>query len=121
MVNDNVIEPNKITLLGWVDKALDQALTKKNIISRFRVIGIWPLNPNAMEEKTRFSNLFILYIITNVVCVCAYVRLLLFFSFISHVMRNKRLNELIVQRAAVINLLAEITQCQGYPIGWNSW
>jgi hypothetical protein len=35
-------------------------LTKKNIISRFRVIGIWPLNPNAMEEKTRLSSLFII-------------------------------------------------------------
>jgi hypothetical protein len=40
MVNDNFIEPNKITLLGWVDKALYQTLTKKNIISRFKVIGI---------------------------------------------------------------------------------
>jgi hypothetical protein len=36
-LNDNFTEPNKITLFGWVDKALDQTLTKKNIISKFRV------------------------------------------------------------------------------------
>jgi hypothetical protein len=59
MVNDNFTEPNKITLLGWVDKALDQTLTKKNIISRFKVIGIQPLNLKAMEEKTRLSSLYI--------------------------------------------------------------
>jgi hypothetical protein len=35
-------------------------LTKKNIISRFKVIGILPLNPKAMEEKTRLSNLYII-------------------------------------------------------------
>lgn len=60
MVNDNFIEPNKITLLGWVDKALDQTLTKKNIISRFRVIGIQPWNLEAMEEKTGLSSLYII-------------------------------------------------------------
>jgi hypothetical protein len=60
MVNDNFIEPNKITLLGWVDKALDQTLTKKNIISRFRVIRFWPWNLKAMEEKTRFNSLYII-------------------------------------------------------------
>ncbi len=60
MVNDNFTKRNKITLLGWVDKVLDQILTKKNIISRFKVIGILPLNPKAMEEKTRLSNLYII-------------------------------------------------------------
>ncbi len=60
MVNDNYTEPNKITLLGWVDKVLDQALTKKNIISRFKVIGIWPLNLKAMEEKIGLNKLYII-------------------------------------------------------------
>jgi len=32
MVRRNYIEPNKITLAGWVDKALDLALTRQNIM-----------------------------------------------------------------------------------------
>jgi hypothetical protein len=31
------MEPNEITLVGWVDEALKQSLTKKQIKSRFRV------------------------------------------------------------------------------------
>jgi hypothetical protein len=31
MVQNNHMEPNKITLVGWVDQALDQSLTKQNI------------------------------------------------------------------------------------------
>jgi hypothetical protein len=33
-------EPNKITLVGWVDKTIDQSLTKDNIRSWFKVIDI---------------------------------------------------------------------------------
>jgi hypothetical protein len=51
MVSRNCIEPSKIALTWWVDKALDQALTRKNIISRFKGIRFWPLNPKAMDEK----------------------------------------------------------------------
>jgi hypothetical protein len=29
MINRNYIEPNKIVLVGWVDKALDQILLRK--------------------------------------------------------------------------------------------
>jgi hypothetical protein len=51
MVRRNYIEPDKITLAGWVDKALDLALTRKNIMSRFKGTWIWPLNPKAMDSK----------------------------------------------------------------------
>ncbi len=38
--------------------SLDQTLIKTNIMARFRTIGIWPLNPNAMDEKTSPSNVY---------------------------------------------------------------
>jgi hypothetical protein len=45
--------------VGWVDKALDQALLRKNIISGFKSIGFWPLDPKAMDERTKASSLYI--------------------------------------------------------------
>ncbi len=39
----NHIEPNKIILTKWVNKALNQSLTKhNNIKSRLKVMVIWP-------------------------------------------------------------------------------
>jgi hypothetical protein len=52
MVRRNNTKLKKITLTNWVNKALYQALTRKNIMSRFKGIGIWPLNPKAMDAKT---------------------------------------------------------------------
>jgi hypothetical protein len=49
MARNNYSEPNKVRLARWVDKALDQALSKNNIRSRFKVTWIWPLNPMAMD------------------------------------------------------------------------
>jgi hypothetical protein len=43
MVRKNYIKVDKITLVGWVNKALDQALTSKNIMSWFKSTRIWPL------------------------------------------------------------------------------
>jgi hypothetical protein len=37
MVKNNYNELNKVTLVAWVDKALDVALSKKNIKSGFQV------------------------------------------------------------------------------------
>jgi hypothetical protein len=56
------MEPNKITLVGWVNQALKKSLTKQNIKSGFRTIGIWPLNPKTMDNKIRPSKV---YTITN--------------------------------------------------------
>jgi hypothetical protein len=53
----NYIKPDKIALAGWVDKILNHALIRKNIMSRFKGTWIWPLNPKAMEEKTSPSTL----------------------------------------------------------------
>jgi hypothetical protein len=51
MINRNYIETNNV-LVGWVDKALDQTLSRKNIISRFKSTRIWPLDPKPMDERT---------------------------------------------------------------------
>jgi len=56
MVNNNYSKPDKITLVAWVD----QTLVKKNIISRFKITSIWPLNSKAINEKTTPSTLYTL-------------------------------------------------------------
>jgi hypothetical protein len=50
---------NKITFATWVDKVIDQSLTKDNIRSGFRVTNIWPLNLRAMDERTQPSTIYI--------------------------------------------------------------
>jgi hypothetical protein len=49
MVRRNYIEPNKIALVGWVDKTLNLTLIKKSIMSRFKGTRIWPFNLRAMD------------------------------------------------------------------------
>jgi len=58
MVRTNYNEPNKVTLVGWVNKALDLALSKRNIKSGFQVTRIWSLNPKAMDGRTKPSELY---------------------------------------------------------------
>jgi hypothetical protein len=58
MVKNNHCEPDKCTLSSWVDKSLDQSLTKKNIKSGFKVIRIWPLNPKGMDHKIKPSDVY---------------------------------------------------------------
>jgi hypothetical protein len=58
MVVNRYQELNKITLVGWVDKTIDQLLTKDNIRSLFRVTNIWPLNPKAMDKRTQSSTTY---------------------------------------------------------------
>jgi hypothetical protein len=43
MVRSKFNEHDKITFVGWVDKALDQSLIKHNIKAMFKWIGIWLL------------------------------------------------------------------------------
>jgi hypothetical protein len=43
------MELDKITFIGWVVKTL----TRKNIISWFKVTWIWPLNLEIMAEKKK--------------------------------------------------------------------
>jgi hypothetical protein len=33
-------------------------LSKQNILSGFKAIGVWPLNPRTMDDKTRPSSLY---------------------------------------------------------------
>jgi hypothetical protein len=51
MARNNYIEFNKVTLVGWLTKALEKCLNKQNIKSRFGVIIIFPLKPIAKVEK----------------------------------------------------------------------
>jgi hypothetical protein len=46
------------TLVGWVDKVLEHALTKKNINNKFKVTIIWPFNPKVMDDKSRPSVIY---------------------------------------------------------------
>jgi hypothetical protein len=62
MVKRNYIELDKISLVGWVDKALNQTFTRKNIISRFKATRIWPFNPGAVDHKTSLSTLYNVHI-----------------------------------------------------------
>jgi hypothetical protein len=55
MVRINYIKPDKITLTRWVNKALDLKFTRKNIMSRFKGIGIWPFTLGLWIQKLAFS------------------------------------------------------------------
>jgi hypothetical protein len=55
MVEGKYNKFNKITFIRWVDKTLNQSLTKHNIKARSKAIGIWPLNLKAMTNKTSFK------------------------------------------------------------------
>jgi len=68
MVRRNCIELDKISLVGWVDKALDQTFTRKNIISRFKATRIWPFNPRTMDHKTSLSTLYNVLLFVQRVC-----------------------------------------------------
>jgi hypothetical protein len=57
MVNANYMELDKITFIGWVVKTL----TRKNIMSWFKVTWILPLNLEVVtEKKTNLNNLYTL-------------------------------------------------------------
>ncbi len=58
MSRSNHMEPNKITLVGWVDQAINQSLTKKNIKVGFKATCIWPFNPKAMDNKIQPSKIY---------------------------------------------------------------
>jgi PDZ domain-containing secreted protein len=60
MVKNNYLEPNKVTLVARVDKALQQSLKKENVKLRFKVYGIYPLNPATMVEKFGLGDVFII-------------------------------------------------------------
>ncbi len=40
-----------------MNKALDEAFSKQNIKNGLKVINIWAFNPNAMDGRTRFSEI----------------------------------------------------------------
>jgi hypothetical protein len=60
MVRNNHRKLNKATLINWVDKALIQLLSKKNIKSNLKATKVWPFNPKAMDERTKPNDLYTL-------------------------------------------------------------
>ncbi len=60
MVRKNYTELDKITLVGCIDKALDQTLTRKSTMLGFKGTWILPLNPKAMDAKTGLSIIYAL-------------------------------------------------------------
>lgn len=57
MVRNNYNEPNKATFASQVDKALNLALSKRNIMNGFQVIRIWLINSKAMDGRTKPNEL----------------------------------------------------------------
>ncbi len=58
MSKNNYKESNKIVLDGWVNKALDQGLSKQNIKFGFKVTRIWLINLRAMVDKILPSEIY---------------------------------------------------------------
>lgn len=58
MVVSRYQELDKVTFAGWVDKIINQSLTKDNIRSWFRVTNIQPLNLREMDERTQPSTTY---------------------------------------------------------------
>ncbi len=52
------VEPNKIALVGWVDKVLNHPLIKKNITLKSKAIRIWPLNFKAMDGNNEPNDIY---------------------------------------------------------------
>jgi len=59
MSKKNPMELDKITLVGWVNKALKQSLTKKISSLDLRPYVYGPFNPKAMDSKTQLSQTYI--------------------------------------------------------------
>ncbi len=52
-------ELDKPTLLAnWVDKTLNQWLSKQSIKNEFKATWIWPFNPTSMDSRTRSSDVY---------------------------------------------------------------
>ncbi len=58
MIRNNHLELDKVTLASWVDKTLNQSLSKQNILNGFRATWVWPLNPKAMDDKTNPNSMY---------------------------------------------------------------
>ncbi len=58
MVKNNYNEPDKATLVAWVNEELNVALSKRNIKNGFNVTRIWPFNPKAMDERIKPSEFY---------------------------------------------------------------
>jgi hypothetical protein len=59
MARNNYLEPDKVMLAKWVDKALLQSLKKEIIKSGLKVCKIWSLNLTTMVGKFGPNEVFI--------------------------------------------------------------
>jgi len=53
LFKSNPIEPNKIIIIKWVNQAIDECFTNKNIKVEFQATCIWLFNFKAMDNKTQ--------------------------------------------------------------------
>ncbi len=58
MFKNNHRKLDKVTLAGWVNRTLNQLLSKQNIKTRFKTSWIWPLNPRAMDNQNKTNELY---------------------------------------------------------------
>jgi len=58
MFRNNHRELDKVKLASWVDRTFNQLLSKQSIKVGFKTIGIWPLNPKAMDNWSRPNELY---------------------------------------------------------------
>jgi len=58
MVSNNYKDLDKIAFANWVDRALDLVLSKRNINNGFKVMGSYPFNPKAMDDRTKPNELY---------------------------------------------------------------
>jgi hypothetical protein len=65
MVRRNYTKLDKTIMARWVDKTLDLAFTRKNVMSRFKGTWIWALTPRAMDSKTGFRIIYTLQNLTR--------------------------------------------------------
>jgi len=59
MARNNYLESNKMALVSWMDKVLDQTLNKWTFIWGVWAIEIWPFDLKAIDAKTQPSEIYI--------------------------------------------------------------
>ncbi len=65
MFRSNHMELDKITIVGWVNQAINQSFTKRNIKAGFTVTNSWPFNPKVMDNQIQPLEIYTITSINN--------------------------------------------------------
>jgi hypothetical protein len=76
MFRTDHMDPNNITMVGWVDYAIDQSLIDKNMKYGFKTTCIWPFNLKAMNNKPQLLEFYTITSINNIIISSNYWTLL---------------------------------------------